>query len=206
MMVKSSLQHRDISYGQQRKFSGLEAIAIRRRLKQAFHLLQDVSMQAPEASVLELGCGFWGSNLIALSEAYPAMSFTGVDLSVSEDESSVHLIQGNVSNWTPNKQFDVVLSLAVVEHLPNPQYHFVLLADCTKKTGWIGLTTPTPQSHFILKALSQLGIFDGTEIEDHKSYLTLSGIQALAHISKLTVEELHTFSFGLNQWALMRKK
>jgi trans-aconitate methyltransferase len=206
MMVKSSLQNRDISYGEQRKFIGLEAIAIRRRLKPALHLLRDVSIQAPEANVLELGCGFWGRNLNAMKAIFPAMSFTGVDLSVSAEESKVQLIQANVSSWVPNRQFDVALSLAVVEHLSDPQHHFGLLADCVKETGWIGLTTPTPQSHFVLRVLSRLGIFDKLEIDDHKSYLTRPGIQTLAGISKLTVEEFYTFSFGLNQWALLRKK
>ena len=206
MMVKSTMQNRDISYGEQRKFGGLEAIAIRRRLKQAIHLLEGVAIQTPSANVLELGCGFWGSNLVTMKAIYPAMSFTGVDLSVSKDVTSVQMIQGNVTSWVPNRQFDVVLSLAVVEHLPDPQNHFRLLADCVKDTGRIGLTTPTPQSHFMLKILSRLGIFDRSEIDDHKSYLTESGIQTLATISKLTVEEFYTFSFGLNQWALLRKK
>jgi trans-aconitate methyltransferase len=206
MMAKSTLQNRNISYGEKRKFGGLEAIAIRRRLKQALDLLRDISIQAPTAYVLELGCGFWGSNLIAMEAVFPAMSFTGVDLSVSKDVSHIELIEANVSSWTPNRQFDVVLSLAVVEHLPDPQHHFGLLADCVKDAGRIGLTTPTPQSHFVLKVLSRLGIFDRSEIDDHKSYLTESGIRTLADISRLTFEELYTFSFGLNQWALMRKK
>lgn len=205
-MVKSSLQYRDFSYGEQRKFNGLEAIAIRRRLNQAIRLLQDVSIHTPAATVLELGCGFWGSNLSVMKAIFPSMSFIGVDLSVSANVSDVRLIEGNVSNWTPNNVFDIVLSLAVVEHLPDPQHHFGLLATCVTEAGRIGLTTPAPQAHFFLKALSRLGIFDKAEIDDHKNYLTESGIQAMANNSKLIVEELHTFSFRMNQWAIMRKK
>ena len=206
MMVKeSAMRKRDIAYGEHREFHGLERYAISRRLKQAHGLLGRLAIQKPKAEVLELGCGYWGNNLTLLHQEYPNIIFTGVDLSVSKDVTDIQLIQADISSWNPHYEYDAVLSLAVVEHLLNPQAHFRLLADCTKAHGLVGLTTPTPQSHFILNLLAWLKIFDRSEIDDHKSYLTEAGIRTLAENTGFSIQEFRTFSAGMNQWALLRK-
>ncbi len=208
MRVKeSTVRDRDVSYGEHLRFRGLEAFAIRRRLKAARRLLDMLVKKDPNGKfdVLELGCGFWGQNLTILSEEYVNFSFTGVDLSVSKDVAGVQLVQADVSNWKSSRKYDVVLSLAVVEHLSEPQKHFNLMAECVEKRALVGLTTPSPQSHFTLHLLARLGIFDSSEIEDHRLYLTETGIRNMAGSSNLSVEEFRTFSFGMNQWSLMCK-
>lgn len=208
MRVKeSAVPDRDVSYGERRRIRGLEALAIRRRLKAARRLLDMLVNNNPNGKfdVLELDCGFWGQNLTILREDYVNLSFTGVDLSVSGDVTGVQLLQADISNWKSSRKYDAVLSLAVVEHLSEPQQHFNLMADCVEKEGLVGLTTPSPRSHLTLQILARLGIFDHSEIEDHKLYLTETGIRNLAGNSNLSVEEFRTFSLGMNQWAMMRK-
>lgn len=199
---------RNLSYGEERKFRGLEAYAIRKRLKAAHRVLDLLIAEKPgrEHEVLELGCGFWGANLIALNEHYPGIRFTGVDLSVTNEKSQVRLIQADISTWSPSRKYDAVLSLAVAEHLIDPQRHFDLIADCLTEGGMAGLTTPAPQAHAFLWSLAGLGIFDRAEIKDHKLYITETGLREMAANSKLSVEEFRPFSLGLNQWALMRKR
>jgi len=206
MSKESALRKRGIAYGEHREFYGLEAYSISRRLKQARGLLGRLVIQKPKAEVLELGCGYWGNNLRLLHQEYPHIKFTGVDLSVSKGVTGIQLVQADIFSWNPHYEYDAVLSLAVVEHLLNPQAHFRLLAHCTKAHGLVGLTTPTPQSHFILKLLAWLKIFDRSEIDDHKNYLTETGIRNLAENTGFSTEEFRTFSAGMNQWALLRKK
>ncbi len=202
-----SMRKRAIAYGEQRQFRLLEAFAIRRRLKAARHLLNLLLESQPDAklSVLEVGCGFWGSNLSLLQKENASIEFTGVDLSVSRDVKNVKLIQADISTWKPAREFDAVVSLAVIEHLIDPLNHFRLLAASVKQGGLIGLTTPSPQSHFILQMLAKLRIFDSDEIQDHKIYLTETAIRLCAAGADLSIEEYKPFSFGLNQWVLMRK-
>jgi len=197
---------REVSYGENRSFRGLEDFAIRRRLRPAQQMLKELSHQNPAKNfeVLELGCGFLGRNLTQLSKDYANIRFTGVDLSVSKDVSGIQLIEDDISTWKPSHEYDAVLSLAVVEHLSNPQGHFDLIATCLKDDGLAGLTTPGPQAHLALDVLSRLGVFDRSEILDHKLYLTERGTRLLAKNSGLLVQEFRTFSLGMNQWILLR--
>lgn len=208
MKVGESLaRNRGVSYGEKRRFQGLEAFAIRRRLRAARHVLDVLVANDPNGKfeVLELGCGFWGRNLSLLSKEYMNINFKGVDLSVSKNVSGVSLIEADISTWKPSQNYDAVLSLAVIEHLVDSLGHFELMAKCLRKGGFIGLTTPGPQAHFVLDALARLGIFDRSEIEDHKLYLTETGIHQLAVDSGFSVLEFKRFSLGMNQWVLMQK-
>lgn len=208
MMAKQiSTAKRSHSYGQQRTFRGLEDFAIRRRLFRARSFLDLLVSENPgkELQCLELGCGFWGRNLAALSQGYPGVEFTGVDLSVTSETHGFDLIEADLTTWIPKVTYDGVLSLAVIEHLLDPQAHFDLIAKCLRKDGLAGLTTPAPQGHFVLKKLARLGIFDRQEIKDHKLYLTQTGLKALADCAGLSVEQYQEFSMGMNQWMLLRK-
>jgi hypothetical protein len=198
---------RDQSYGQERNFRGLEAFAIRQRVGKSRWLLDQLFADNPgrDLSVIELGCGYRATNLQALSTEFENVAFTGVDLSVNTNSASVELIQANLAEWKPNKRYDGVLSLAVAEHLLDPRRHFHLIADCLEKGGLAGLTTPTPQAHLLLAALSRLGVFDRDEIHDHKLYLTQTGIEGMASEAGLRVEGYSQFSLGMNQWTLLRK-
>ncbi len=203
----SGQQKGSLSYGQQRTFRGLEDVAIQQRLIKARRLLDQVVFKrtGKELDLLELGCGFWGRNLVALQHDYLNVKYTGVDLSVSKDVTGIKLIQADITAWQPEQTYDVVLSLAVAEHLLDPAAHFALIAKCLKKDGLAGMTTPTPQADFVLCTLGKLGMFDREEIEDHKLYLTRNGLDTLARQAGLAVEENYTFSLGMNQWMLMRK-
>lgn len=202
-------EKRKVSYGEERTFRGLEDVAIRRRLVKAHRLLENLLHENPEKElqVLELGCGFWGRNLQMLSEDFAGVQFTGVDLTVAKEKTgAVNLIQADLTKWKPDRTYDGVLSLAVLEHLLDPQQHFELIAACLKKGGLAGLTTPTPPGHFVLERLAGLGIFDRAEIKDHKMYFTENGLENLAKGAGLVVEEYREMSLGMNQWMLLRKQ
>ena len=207
MIRENSLDQRKLSYGQKRRFRGLEDYAIGKRLAEATRLMRRIvpSESAKPLEVLELGCGYWGKNIIRLKREFEGFEFAGIDLSVSKKVTDVQLIESDITEWHPFRKYDVVLSLAVVEHLLEPTKHFELIADCLKPNGLAGLTTPTPKADRVLSILSRLGIFDRSEILDHKMYLTETGITRLAHFAGLQIEEFRTFSFGMNQWALLRK-
>lgn len=201
----SQIQQRHSSYGQQRNFRGLEKFAIERRLSRAHKLMDRLNSERQNA-VLELGCGFFASNLNALSEKYPQISFTGVDIAVTEKPSEkIDLISADLRTWKPKASYDAVLSLAVIEHLTEPARHFSLISVCLRSGGLAGLTTPTPEAHRVLSLFAALGIFDKAEISDHKAYLTETGLRELASQNGLEVIEYEKFSLGFNQWLLLRK-
>jgi trans-aconitate methyltransferase len=206
-MMVGTLETRGEAYGQQRRFAGLEAFAIGLRLKKARLLVEQlIAENMGDLSLLELGCGYWGNNLVQLSKEFPQVQFSGVDVAVSaEPVQNIHLSAANLESWRPSEAYDAVLSLAVLEHLVDPRVHFALIAACLKPKGLCALTTPTPPSHMVLSTLADLGIFDADEIRDHKSYYTEQGLRSLAAGAKLKVENYSQMSFGMNQWILLRK-
>ncbi len=210
MMAKNpTIDKRKVSYGEERTFRGLEDIAIQRRLIKARRLLEILLYENPEKElhIIELGCGFWARNLQMLSEDFAGVQFSGLDLTVTKEKiGSVNLIQTDLTKWEPDRTYGGVLSLAVLEHLLDPQQHFEVIATCLMKGGLAGLTTPTPPAHFILERLARLGIFDRAEIKDHKMYFTENGLTSLAKGAGLVVEEYREMSLGMNQWMLLRKQ
>jgi trans-aconitate methyltransferase len=209
MMAKSLPAHnRQASYGQQRSFRGLERYAIARRLRAAQAPLAALVAEQPgrKLAVLELGCGYYGRNLQLLAEQFPHLQFTGVDLAVEKSShKNIKLQRGDITTWKPKQTYDMVLSLAVAEHLSDPAAHFILIARSLRKGGRAVITTPTPQAHSVLSTLAALGIFDRAEIADHQLYLTEQGLRKMAVDAKLSVESYQSFSFGLNQSMQLRK-
>lgn len=186
-------------------------MAIQRRYRVVQRAMQDLvhAKQRADLDVLELGCGFTGANLQLLNQQFPQSHYTGVDMSVAKELAyipQIKLIEGDVESWRPEQSFDLVISMAVVEHLSRPRVHFALIANCLKPYGLAVLTTPTPFADFLLRAFARLGIFDPHEIFDHKAYLTESGIRSFCRQADLEIEDYHLASFGMNHAALLRKR
>jgi len=198
------------AYGESRRFRGLEKFAIGLRLKAAVAAFEQQrrALGREELSVLELGCGYNGDNLAYLQARYPRASFLGVDLRVNPELSRgpVRLVAGNMDDWRPPGTFDLVLSLALAEHLVDLPRHFELIADGLAADGVALLTSPQPQAHAVLWMLSLIGVFDKQEIADHKLYLTRAGLQTLADAAALELSDYRSFTMLMNQSVSLQKK
>lgn len=193
------------AYGQQ-TLSRIDRMTVQRRVALAKTVIQQtLNDTAVPADILELGCGFRGLNLQVLSTQFPALNFHGVDLHVAQSNTpQISLMDADLTHWTPEKQYDVVLSLAVVEHLIEPLQHFRLIQDCLKPGGMSLLTSPTPPNHAVWGTLSSMGLIRD-EKSGHKLYLTQAGIEDLAQTAGLQILHYQTFQFGLNQWVSLRR-
>ncbi|MFC1918934.1 class I SAM-dependent methyltransferase [Chloroflexota bacterium] len=196
------------SFGEKRKFNWLELFINRRRLKAAERVLRQLSLSNEAPRVLELGCGFYGVNISYLKRRFPKASFVGVDLRVEKSFAinGIELVEGNLNTWEPDASYDCVLSLAVAEHLVDLPRHFRLISQSLVAGGTAIITTPKPQAHFILWLGLILGIFDRESIEDHKLYLTRSGIEVLANQSSLRMMEHHSILILNQSFTLIRKQ
>jgi len=58
----------------------------------------------------------------------PRLSLTGIDLRINERIPGVDLIEANIGTWQYHHQFDVVVSLAAIEHVVDVQ-NFMKLAE-----------------------------------------------------------------------------
>lgn len=107
-----------------------------------------VSQAAKEAdnplTILEAGCGrfkHWN---------YPAdASISGLDISESQLEQNSHIQdkhQGDVQTWETDRQWDVVVSVYVIEHVDNPQQAVKNMLSWTKPGGLLVLAVPNALS------------------------------------------------------------
>lgn len=188
------------AYGKSRRFRGIEAWAIGKRLNAAEKVLGRQISAKPNTSVLELGCGYSAANLRYLKNCFPTADFVGVDVDVDEGltQEGFTLYKADLESWQPQKTFDCVLSLAVVEHMLNTLQHFKLILACLAENGTAVLTTPTPASDIVLRLLAALRIFDREAVSDHKLYLTTDGIKHMVQSSGLRLINHRKISLGMN--------
>jgi SAM-dependent methyltransferase len=95
-------------------------------------------------SVVDLGCGD-GSILRAMLQRVGAHRGRGIDLSVADVSSdSLTLCRGNILEYVPEEQYQLVVSNQVFEHIYEPwlpKYFQVLKASCAPD-GVILMSTP----------------------------------------------------------------
>lgn len=116
------------------------------RLGQIFGALAHVMSADRRAQydVCDLGCGtgWLSAELLAIGPV------TGVDLSpVGIEQARARYPQvafevGDVTNWQSSKQFDVVVSSEVLEHLTEKKRFVETVTRITKPNGWVVITTP----------------------------------------------------------------
>jgi SAM-dependent methyltransferase len=158
----------------------------------------------PENSdVLDLGCGYHGLLLRFLEMK---ISFgVGVDISVNQEVRSpkLRLVKHDLNKALPfpNDRFDVVISLANLEHLENSRGVFQEIHRVMKPGGLLLLTTPTPFAKPVLEFLSyELKIISEEEIRDHKTYFQRQMLENYCKMVGFSYWEHKYFQIGMNNF------
>jgi len=159
--------------------------------------------------VLDLGCGYDANFLSFIAKK---IDFSvGIDLhpNLKLNHKKIKLIKGRVDAKLPVKsnQFDIVTSLAVIEHLKSPKTMLKEAKRVLKKGGVLIITTPSQTSKPILEFLSyKLKIVSKIEIADHKRYYNkISLIKELVdsgfHKNRINIRR---FELGMNLLAIAK--
>ena len=106
------------------------------------------------ASVLDVGCGR-GDFLRFIRTLRPDLQLTGIDLSGTSFGDGIRLLQGDILNTGINERFDVVVSLAVIEHISDVKRFIRRLRELTKPGGVVVAMTLNDSS--LLYALARVG-------------------------------------------------
>jgi 2-polyprenyl-3-methyl-5-hydroxy-6-metoxy-1,4-benzoquinol methylase len=155
--------------------------------------------------VLDVGCGSG-----ALAAHVAADRYCGVDI----DAESLALARRRYPDHefrealpASGDDFDTIVSLAVIEHVPDPaRFLTELKARLGAATGSrIVISTPRPAVDWIHTAGSAVGLFSGHASEEHEELLDRPDLERAATDSGLELESFRRFLFGANQLAVFRR-
>lgn len=134
-------------------------------------------------SVLDLGCGR-GDFLRYLKQHRPELSLTGIDLSPNTAAEGIRYVQGDILTQAFDLQYDVVVSLAVIEHISEVKAFAKRLAELTRPSGLVVVSTVNESSLLfrLARVLRSIGIntaFERLYSKHHINHFTPRSLNAL---------------------------
>ena len=175
-----------------------------------------ISRELPDRSnleVLELGCGFRATQLVALESRL--QRGVGVDFQVDPQlatREKLTFYQGAIEEVLPNLQtrtFDAVLLISVLEHLTDPLLVIESARGLLKPSGVLLINVPTWRAKSFLEfSAFRLGLTPKIEIDDHKMYYDKHDLWPLLVRAgfKPSLIKLRYHKFGLNLFAVARSE
>jgi SAM-dependent methyltransferase len=142
------------------------------RAVKSFRIRQTLRELGNARSVLDLGCG-----LCELTgKLDPNVDYTGVERDLWLYERAVrlfprrHFLHADIedSGFAPGGRYDVVLLVAVWEHLRRPLDFLDRVAEWTDAGGRLVMTTPSPAAHRILDAGAAVRLLSTHADEEHE--------------------------------------
>ena len=154
--------------------------------------------------VLDIGCGSG-----ALAELIESSNYLGVDrdpISLDKAKKSFPSHQFQTEMPATTSEFDTVVALAVIEHVPDPSRFLTDLAGFLPKKGFgqIICTTPHPAFDWVHDAGSVLGLFSKHASDEHEALLGFGSLKSAARASGLKLDTYKKFLFGANQLAIFK--
>lgn len=155
--------------------------------------------------VLDVGCG--SGALAAWVE--PAL-YVGIERdAASRQQAARHFPQHAFWPALPDdgQKFDTVVSLAVIEHVPDAADFLRLLATHLNDSAAarIVLTTPHPAVDWLHGLGARLGLFSRHANDEHEELLDHARLQAAGAASGLVLVRYGRFLLGANQVAIYRR-
>lgn len=154
-----------------------------------------------EGRILDFGCGIGH-----LADLVPADRYVGTDI----DKESIQIARKrfpvhsffSVDEFEAEGLFDSIISLAVIEHVANPEELMNYFTRMLLPGGRIVLTTPNPHYDIFHNAGAHFGLFSKEGHDEHQSLMDKAGLQELAAKCDLTLTLYRRFLFGANQLAV----
>ncbi|OLC90001.1 MAG: hypothetical protein AUH86_24300 [Acidobacteria bacterium 13_1_40CM_4_58_4] len=135
------------------------------------------------ASVIDVGCGR-GDFLRFIQKIRPDLQLTGIDLSGTAHGDGIRFIRGDILSTEINERFDAVVSLAVIEHIPDVKGFIQRLRALTKPGGVVVAMTLNDSS--LLYALARAGrhldvplAFDRLYSKHHLHHFTRKSLRTI---------------------------
>ena len=166
-----------------------------------------------DLEVLELGCGYHATQLIALKPKLKRG--IGVDFQIAPQLQTLERFtfhEGPIEETLPkltSEAVDVVMLISVLEHLAKPQIALQTAWQLLKPSGLLLINVPTwVGKGFLELSAFRLGLSPKVEMDDHKMYYGKRDLWPILVRSgfKPSQIRLRYHKFGLNLFAVARKE
>jgi len=137
------------------------------------------------SSVADVGCGR-GDFLRFAHSRRSDLKLTGIDLSDNADESGIRFIQGDILKLNLLERFDVVVSLAVIEHVAEVGAFVRRVQQLAKPSGTVVVMTLNDGS--LLYSAARLGRSVGVPLAFNRLY----SVHHLHHFTRDSLSNLLT--------------
>jgi SAM-dependent methyltransferase len=162
-----------------------------------------------ELRVLELGCGYRATQLLALRDRLK--EGTGVDFKIAPELRAIPGLifhEGPIEDTLPRLAtgaYDVVLLISVLEHLREPLAALTVAQRLLRPGGVLLVNVPTWRGKFFLEfSAFRLGLSPRVEMDDHKMYYDKRDLWPLLVRAgfRPSAIRLSYHKFGLNLFAV----
>jgi len=167
----------------------------------------------PDLEVLELGCGFRATQLLALAPRLKRG--VGVDFQIAPELAALEkfsFYEGTIEETLStlrSERFDAVLLISVLEHLRDPLSVIEAVRGLLKASGVLLINVPTWRGKGFLEfSAFRLGLSPKTEMDNHKMYYDKRDLWPLLVQAgfKPSLIKLRYHKFGLNLFAVARRE
>lgn len=144
------------------------------------------------ASVLDVGCGR-GDFLRFLSEHRTDLHLSGIDLSLNQNVNGIHFIRGDIMQTDIHEPVDVIVSLAVIEHISDVGMFVRRLHGLLKPRGLVIVMTLNESSlvYGLARMGRRLGIplaFNRLYSRHHLHHFTRESLRAVLRNGGFSIE------------------
>jgi 2-polyprenyl-3-methyl-5-hydroxy-6-metoxy-1,4-benzoquinol methylase len=162
-----------------------------------------IEMASPylQGRILDYGCGVG-----ELAKFCQPNAYVGVDI----DKESINTASARYPDFTfkreisESEKFDTIVSLAVIEHVPDPGAFLKKFRMMLKPNGSIVITTPHPRFEEIHTLGAKLGLFSSEAHEEHDQLIDLTLMQQLANLAGAHITVYKRFLIGANQLFILK--
>lgn len=150
--------------------------------------------------VLDYGCGAG-----ALAARIPPDRYVGVDIDVPSLDLAraahpLHVFHAGLDEVPGD--FDTIVMLALIEHVPDPAALLGTLAGRLRPGGRVVLSTPHPRVRTLHDLGARVGVFSREAADEHERLLDRRALRAALGAAGMRLVAYRRFLAGANQLAV----